>query len=452
MPSSFSLLAFQILVAVLGLLLVGRLTFRVYAYRSWQAFAFFGLAAVSLLFAAIVHLSAIFSPPGNMAVGHIFETLAAIGFIGVLWENMRADQQRHKDSQKLMEQWRLASNLAQKRNRELEILSEITREMASSLNLREVLQAVVDRALQIGVADAVTVYVFNRDTGELKDYQVSASVSERLARLPSPRSDGLTATVAKTGQAAFITDTQRHPFFSGNPYPDLHAIASLPLRLDEETVGVMNVGYIRPHEFDDGEMRLLNSLAGAAALAVRNASLHERIAKLAVTDELTGLANRRRFLDAVRAEMQRARRYERPLTLLMVDLDRLKQINDQNGHAAGDAMLRGVAQCLRACVRETDLPARLGGDEFAVLLPETPREAALSIAERIRAAVESFSAVVDGATIRSTVSIGLVSREAGELQDLPTLIHLADDALYKSKTSGRNAVTAIDPAVSSKKD
>ncbi len=397
----------------------------------------------SLVVAIYIRVLPTLGGPASLTAAQTFETLFGIGIVGVLWENMVADRQRHKDSQKLMDQWRLASNLAQKRARELETLSEVTRELTASLNLREVLQAVVDRALRLGDADAVTVFVLS-ETGELTDYHVTAAATERLKQLPTPRSDGLTVMVAKTGEAAFITDVRRHPLYADGSYPDMYAIASLPLHFDEAVVGVMNVGYTRPHPFDDEEMRTLTSLAGVAALAVHNAALHERIARLAVTDELTNLPNRRRFLASVRAEMQRARRYARPLTLLMVDLDHLKQINDQNGHAAGDAMLRGVAQCLRSIVRDTDLPARLGGDEFAVLLPETGREVALGIAERIRAAVENFSTVVDEAAIRSTVSIGLVSRDPGDLQDLPTLIHLADDALYKSKTQGRNAVTALD--------
>jgi diguanylate cyclase (GGDEF)-like protein len=279
-----------------------------------------------------------------------------------------------------------------------------------------------------------------------------AGAGERLKELPPPRPHGLTRTVARTGEPAFVGDVQRHPLYADHDRTDLGAIASLPLRLDGEVVGVMNVGYSAPHAFDDEEIRLLNSLAGVAALAVRNAALHERISRLAVTDELTGLPNRRRFLEAVRTEMQRARRYERPLTIVMVDLDHLKQINDAHGHSAGDVMLRGVAQCLRACVRDTDLPARLGGDEFAILLPETGREVALGIAERARAAVEGFSAVVNDVPIRSTVSVGLVSRGPADLQDLPTLIRLADDALYKSKTQGRNAVTVVDAAQGARVD
>jgi diguanylate cyclase (GGDEF)-like protein len=206
----------------------------------------------------------------------------------------------------------------------------------------------------------------------------------------------------------------------------------------------MNVLYAQPHDFDDEEMRLLKALADTAALAVHNAAMHERITRMAVTDELTGLANRRRFMELLRQEVQRARRYSRPLTLLMIDLDRLKQINDSSGHAAGDAMLRGVADSIRTSVRATDYAARLGGDEFAALLPETDRQDALTIAERIRANVEKFSTLINAVVIQSTVSIGLVSRAAGEVTDLPSFIHQADDALYRAKAGGRNAVTAIE--------
>ena len=444
MDWSVVLTVFRALIATAGLVLIGRLTFARHAYLSTRAYVFFAMAALSFLGVAywgFIHLS---DPASGLAVTHVLETLYAIGIVGGLWEHMHADRQRLKDSQKLMEQRRLAFNVAQKRAQELEILAHITRELTSSLNLREVLQAVVDRALQLGEADAVAVFVPNKETGELTDFYLTSGAGDRAGPQPTPRPNGLTASVARTGEAAFISDAPHHPLYEDGLYPDLRSIASLPLRLEEEIVGVLNISYFRPHRFDDEEKHLLSTFADTAALAVHNAVLHERIATLAVTDELTGLANRRRFLQSVRAELQRARRYQRPLTMLMADLDQLKQINDQNGHAAGDAMLRGVAQCLRSCVRDTDVPARLGGDEFAVLLPETDRNHALTIAERIRLAVEDFRAAINGAEIHSTVSIGVVSRDGGDLPDLPTFIHLADDALYRSKLMGRNAVTALE--------
>lgn len=433
------------LVATVGLVVVVRLVRTSYVYLSTRVFAFLGLAFVTYL---SIGLFRFFGPLVGLAINgewlSFLEILYAVGIVGCLWEQMRADQKRYADSQKLMEQWRQASNLANKRANELTIFSEINRELASSLDLREVLEALVERGLRLGDADAVTVFVRNRETSELTNYRVTAAARDELKHLPAPRPDGLTNSVARSGEAAFIGDARNHPLYADGAYPDLRSIASLPLRFEGEVVGVMNVGYIRLHQFDDEEIRLLSTLADAAAVTVNNAAMHERILRLAVTDELTGLANRRRFLEVLRSEMHRARRYGRPLTLLMVDLDRLKQINDENGHAAGDAMLRGVAHCMRSSVRDTDMPARLGGDEFAVLLPETGGDAAVTIAERIRAGVENFKVVMDSATVRSTVSIGLVSRSPGDLHDLPSFIRLADDALYRSKTMGRNAVTTFD--------
>ena len=437
------LYALRIVVATAGLVLMGRLLSTALAYLSWRAFAYFFIAVVS--YAAIGYYRFFpFGAPDNPTLRAFLETTFVVGLAGCLWERVLADRRRRHDAWRLMEKWRTATNLAQKRARELEVLAAVTSGLTATLDLRKVLQAVADRALGLGEADAVIVFVRDRDTGELNHYGVSAAVSQRLLNLPSPRLDGLTAQVAQTGEAAFISQVRQHPSYQDGSYPDLVSMASLPLRLEAEVVGVLNVGYTHSHEFDDDEIHLLHALADAAALAVRNAALHDHITNLAVTDELTGLPNRRRFLECLRAETQRARRYGRPLTLMMVDLDRLKQINDQYGHAAGDAMLRGLAHSLSASVRGTDVPARLGGDEFAVLLPETPRDAALIIAERIRASVAKFRAEVDGALISSTVSIGLAGGDAGDLPDVPSFMHLADDALYKSKTAGRNTVTPTD--------
>lgn len=437
------LLLVRMVFGVVALFLAGRLIVTASAYRSWRTYIFFGLTLVSFVLILIFRLGAGPEPSVSLA-SSLNDVAFAIGAVGVLYETVHSDQQRLQDLRRLMDQWRLTSTLAEKRLHELESLAAVTRELTASLNLRHVLQTVVDKAREFGDADGVSIFVHDPDTGGLTDYRITAAASERFKNLPSPRPQGITAAVARSGEAAFITDAQRHPLFADGAYPELSAIASLPLTFEGVVVGVMNVGYNRPFQFDDATSRLLRALADAAALALHNADQHERIRRQAVTDELTGLANRRRFLEQLRAEMQRARRYGHPLSLLMVDLDRLKEINDEHGHAAGDAMLRGVAQCLRTSVRITDVPARLGGDEFAVLMPETGKDAARRVAERIRAEVEGYRTVVDGREIASTVSIGLICRDAGYLQDLPSLIHTADEALYKAKTSGRNRVTLWD--------
>jgi diguanylate cyclase (GGDEF)-like protein len=432
----------RVLVTVFGLIFIARLLYTARAYISWRAFAFYAAALLALAATLMLRFE-LLGFTDSVVVRQGLETVLLVGIVGCLLEHVRGDQLRVRDSVRLMEQWRLSTGLAQRRTRELEVLATITSELVSSLDLRQVLQMVADQALLLAGADLVTLYLRDPETGLLSPQGVSATASSQdPAAPPPPRAGGLTATVAGTGEPAFIADAAVHPLYRESGYARLRAIAALPLRLEGEVLGVMNVVYEQTHPFDDGEMRMLTALADTSALAVHNATLHQRIARMAVTDELTGLANRRRFLEVLRAEVQRARRYWRPLSLLMVDLDKLKAINDQHGHDAGDAVLRGLAQWLRGTVRDTDLAARLGGDEFALLLPETDGGAALAIAERLRAGMAAWSADAGGVLVGSTVSIGVVSCAAGDLPDLPGFLKLADSALYRAKSAGRNTVRA----------
>ena len=160
---------------------------------------------------------------------------------------------------------------------------------------------------------------------------------------------------------------------------------------------------------------------------------------LSETDELTGLFNRRGFAIAANRLFAQAVRYDRPASVLMLDSDSLKAVNDEHGHDAGNRLLRQVAAAIRAELRSTDVSARYGGDEFIVLLPETPRKGALEVAERIRTAVSNVPLESGGARVASTVSIG-VACYPGDGHTLDALANRADHALYKAKNQGRNRV------------
>ena len=160
---------------------------------------------------------------------------------------------------------------------------------------------------------------------------------------------------------------------------------------------------------------------------------------LSETDDLTGLFNRRGFAIAANRLFAQAVRYERPASVLMLDSDSLKAVNDEHGHDAGNRLLRQVAAAIRAELRSTDVSARYGGDEFIVLLPETPRKGALEVAERIRTAVSNVPLESGGARVASTVSIG-VACYPGDGHTLDALANRADHALYKAKNQGRNRV------------
>ncbi len=165
---------------------------------------------------------------------------------------------------------------------------------------------------------------------------------------------------------------------------------------------------------------------------------------LSETDELTGLFNTRGFVIAANRLFGQAQRYGRAASVLMIDSDNLKQVNDDHGHDAGNRMLRQVANAIQAELRATDVPARYGGDEFIVLLPETPPKGALEVAERIRAAIGTRPLAIDGHQVKSTVSVGLACfPEDGRTLD--ALAARADRALYQAKQEGRDRVIRYTP-------
>jgi len=175
-------------------------------------------------------------------------------------------------------------------------------------------------------------------------------------------------------------------------------------------------------------------------LARRLATAFDKLSELSMTDQLTGLANRRHFEEVLHAFYHQARRYNRPLSLIIIDVDFFKAINDTAGHQKGDEFLRHAAGAIEQACRKADLPARLGGDEFAVLLPETPEDDAVAVAERIHHAFEEEALTVNSLEIKSSVSIGVTDLNAGPIDTPATMFALADRALYAAKELGRNRI------------
>ena len=159
----------------------------------------------------------------------------------------------------------------------------------------------------------------------------------------------------------------------------------------------------------------------------------------AVCDHLTGIGNRRAFFDAAETELRRWRRLPRPLTLVLIDADNFKKINDTHGHPVGDAVLRHIARVMGATFRQVDVVARIGGEEFAVLLPSADLASAQRVAERLRAALEAQPTQTDGGPVACTVSIGIAAMDDAT-SSVEALLKRADAALYAAKHSGRNRV------------
>jgi diguanylate cyclase (GGDEF)-like protein len=223
---------------------------------------------------------------------------------------------------------------------------------------------------------------------------------------------------------------------------DCHAMAAPlhPIGEPERGLGVMTIA--RSGEpFTDAQRDVFRYLIGQASASIENVALHEMVSEQAVTDELTGLANNRAFRDVATREAARARRFGHPLSLLMLDVDDFKQVNDTHGHPQGDEVLKRIGAILRDESRGIDLPARYGGEEFAVALPETDPVGAAEVAERIRGRVESEPVgFVDGdGALQVTASLGVASIPESA-SDVRGLVAAADAALYAAKRGGKNRV------------
>ena len=192
--------------------------------------------------------------------------------------------------------------------------------------------------------------------------------------------------------------------------------------------------------FSRETMRSVTTLANEASLALEIVELHENARRMSMTDGLTGLVNHKEFFTAVRRELERARRYQHTVSLLMIDVDDFKKYNDMYGHRAGDLALKKIAGLLGACARTTDVVARYGGEEFGVILPESTPGGALMLAERIKTDIArcDFNPEVGGG-VQLTVSVGIYSAEGGAVSE-DQIVGFADEAAYLAKKSGKNRV------------
>jgi diguanylate cyclase (GGDEF)-like protein len=262
--------------------------------------------------------------------------------------------------------------------------------------------------------------------------------------------DGPLEEVAREGELApvgAVVDAAEGEVLArgrGSEWHDGDAYAlSHPLHGANGTGAVLGLVSVarRGRPFSEAQRELFGYLAAQAAVSIENVGLHETVQRQAVTDELTGLYNHRRFQEAMESEVERAKRFGQEMGLVMLDIDDFKQVNDTYGHQQGDLVLAEVARILRESSREIDSPARYGGEELAVVLPQTDLEGAYNLAERIRAGIAGLVLPLpDGkGTLKVTASLGVASlpHSASEPRQL---LAKADAALYEAKRSGKNKV------------
>jgi diguanylate cyclase (GGDEF)-like protein len=244
-------------------------------------------------------------------------------------------------------------------------------------------------------------------------------------------------------QPLWCNDMEADLRFAENPGGEgMKSQMVVPLTIHGRTLGTLNLASATEHAFTDADFEVLQRCGQLAAVAVENSLLFRQTRELSLVDPLTGIYNHRHFVHLLGVEMGRAHRYSRTLALIMIDVDNFKKVNDTLGHPIGDRVLRGISRILTEGLRRSDVLARYGGEEFAVILQETDRESARSVAEKLCRDIEEKASFPDGRNgqVRATISLGAAffPLDAGNEEDL---ILRADQALYRAKSSGKNRVS-----------
>lgn len=332
-----------------------------------------------------------------------------------------------------------------RQNRLWQATDAVIEATGGSLEPQWVMQAAADRIAEVLPAAYVAIFLLDADGSALRLQAHHGLKPQHLQHWSSckvtlRRVDAL----VREGTPILAYDAKSQPTGTARllARTGLRSVVCVPLRVRQTTRGAVAIAASEPRAFESYHLRLLQAIADRLAGAIENARLYQEVNTLAVTDSLTGAFNRRYFEERLAREVQRAKRYHHPLCLAITDVNNFKRVNDTLGHPAGDRLLCKCVEALESTIRDADLLARYGGDEFAVILPETPPEAALAVAERMRLAVRQHCAkerVYRGFGVSLAVGIAAMPLHT---QDTQELILLADNALLHAKRT-----TAAGPVI-----
>ncbi len=328
-----------------------------------------------------------------------------------------------------------------------EVLHEISLILSSSLDPITVLQVLLEQVERVVPYDSACVMLVEGDTVRIAAHRGYDRFG--VAHLL----DGFSMALSQTPNIVKMVET-RQPHYISNVKIDPEWVTTgvdvhigswlgAPLIAQEQLIGFLSLDRIEPGAYDESHACRLESLAGHAALALRNALAYGEAERASIIDFLTGAYNHRYFHKEIRHELEHARRIGYPVSLLMVDLDRFKRVNDQYGHQVGDRVLQMLVARLKSELRLIDVLVRYGGEEFTIILPGTPANCFLDSAERLRLAIVKQPFQIDQHQVHITVSIGGATYP-DHAQEAHDLIACADRAMYQAKRDGRNCVRLFD--------
>ncbi|MBI3038799.1 GGDEF domain-containing protein, partial [bacterium] len=319
---------------------------------------------------------------------------------------------------------------------ELSTLFEISQKINFASNTQEILKLILEKCVKGLKAERGSILLFNEETEVLSLNAIyGPSVEPAKKRIGIKSGEGVAGKVFQSMQPLFFNSNISENF---KPYEDgvevsVRNIMCLPLLLEQRAIGVINIVNKTSGDFQENDLSFASTMASQIALTIEKSRLYE----LSITDGLTKLFVHRYFQLSLESEIKRGKRYNKPVSLILFDIDHFKKFHATYGHPTGDQVLSITAEILTDSLRNVDLPARYGGEEFAVVLPETDVSAAFSVAERLRKSVETYDFPGPYGPLKVTISLG-VSAYPTFANDRMELIKKADQALYRCKERGRN--------------
>ena len=309
----------------------------------------------------------------------------------------------------------------------------------SLLSLEEISAVLVDRLPSILSIHFFTLFLYDKDKRMLNlmchnrpDIESSFSLSLSSSLIME--------SAVLSGQYILGQRFKDSKYYRGsnNKFFKKDFFVTIPLKIEKEIVGVLNINDGEQDSFEESSLEMVLDISDFISMSVSNAILYEQTKQLAVTDGLTGISNRPNMEQALQNEFERSMRYGAPLSVVLLDVDHFKGVNDTYGHQKGDEILVAVASLLKKVCRTNDIAARYGGEEFLMILPQSNAQGAFKIAERLREEMMKMNFTGNESNFSVTTSCGVAELDRDFIKNTDQLVAMADQALYEAKNSGRN--------------
>lgn len=339
------------------------------------------------------------------------------------------------------------SSITKEKQRDLNSLIEVMKAMESVIEVQELSRVILDKTMELIKAEQGSVMLYDRNRDVLEVMAIRGISQKLVEHVKIRPGEAIAGRALQQSVPVLVKDIEKDERFRqrNRPRYKTRSFISMPIKADGRALGVLNASdKVTGETFTEEDVELLLPIISHVSVVIQRAEFHkeyEVLREISITDPLTGLLNRRYFEERLTEEIERAKRHQLFLSLVMADIDDFKSYNDAFGHLAGDEILKAIASTLKEMVRTIDVVARFGGEEFTIILPQTRKDAAAVIAERIRREIERTSFKREEVLPRGklTLSLGLASFPE-DAQDLTDLINNADKALYRAKAAGRNRV------------